>query len=120
MEREGERHIPVVYSVRTVSCESNHLSFQSFSINKTEKEDEKGCWKAVMNHSAIAMMRYNKDNMIAAHSVIQYMMFLMLHIYVDYYSVCHTLIGPNISNKHPTWVIYILGVPTMISTHYVG
>ena len=27
-------------------------------------------WKAVMDHPVIAMMRYNKDNTIAVHSVI--------------------------------------------------
>ena len=29
-----------------------------------------GCWKAVMDQSVFAMMRYNKDNTIAVHSVI--------------------------------------------------
>ena len=48
-------------------------------------------WKAVMDHPVFAMMHYKKDNTIAVHSVIQYMIFLMLHIYVDYYSVYHTL-----------------------------
>ena len=57
MEREGDRHIPVVYSVSSVSCESNHSSF--LSINKTE-ERMNGCWKAVMDHPVFAMMHYNK------------------------------------------------------------
>ena len=48
-------------------------------------------WKAVMDHPVFAMMHYKKDNTIAVHSVIQYMIFLMLYIYVDYYSVYHTL-----------------------------
>ena len=46
---------------------------------------------AVMDHPVFAMMCYNKDNTIAVHSVIQYIIFLILHIYVDYYSVYHTL-----------------------------
>ena len=29
-------------------------------------------WKAVMDHQVFAMMRYNKDNTIAVHSVTQY------------------------------------------------